>query len=73
MLKAELTTIPTLSGAIGAWQGYGTRLAVRAARLMREGVDSFGDPDAAAPHRTLERVHDALRGTRRPAAVTIQE
>jgi|SRR5687768_4361941 hypothetical protein len=34
MLKAELTTIPTLIGAIEAWQGYGTRLAVRAARLI---------------------------------------
>jgi hypothetical protein len=40
MLKGELTTIPTLIGAIETWQGYGTRLALRAARLMREGVDS---------------------------------
>jgi hypothetical protein len=40
MLKAELTTIPTLIAGIEAWQGYGTRLALRAARLVREGVDS---------------------------------
>ena len=40
MLKAELTTIPTLIGAIETWQWYGTRLALRAARLLREGVES---------------------------------
>jgi hypothetical protein len=37
MLKAKLTTIPTL---IEAWHGCGTRLALRAARLIRDGVDS---------------------------------
>jgi hypothetical protein len=51
MLKAELTTIPTLIGAIEAWQGYGTRLAVRAARLMREGVDSPMETRVRAAHR----------------------
>jgi hypothetical protein len=40
MLKAKLTTIPTLIEAIEAWHGCGTRLALRAARLIREGVDS---------------------------------
>lgn len=40
MLKAKLTTVPTLMNAIESWAGYGTRLALRAARLMREGVDS---------------------------------
>jgi Protein of unknown function (DUF559) len=40
MLKAKLTTIPTLMETIEAWHGYGTRLALRAAQLMREGVDS---------------------------------
>jgi hypothetical protein len=40
MLKAKLTTIPTLIEAIQAWHGCGTRLALHAARLMREGVDS---------------------------------
>jgi len=37
MLKAKLTTIPILIEAIEAWQGYGTRLALRAARLIRDG------------------------------------
>jgi hypothetical protein len=40
MLKAKLTTVPTLMNAIESWAGYGTRLALRAARLMRDGVDS---------------------------------
>jgi hypothetical protein len=40
MLKAKLTTIPTLTEAIQAWRGCGTRLALRAARMIREGVDS---------------------------------
>jgi hypothetical protein len=40
MLKAKLTTISTLIEAIDAWHGCGTRLALRAARLIREGVDS---------------------------------
>jgi hypothetical protein len=40
MLKAKLTTIRTLIEAIEAWPGRGTRLALRAARLIREGVDS---------------------------------
>ena len=52
MLKAELTTISTLIGAIEAWQGYGTRLALRAARLMREGIDS--------PMETRVRLHHRL-------------
>jgi hypothetical protein len=40
MLKARVTTIPLLIRAIEGWKGHGTRLALRAARLMREGVDS---------------------------------
>jgi hypothetical protein len=40
MLKAKLTTVPTLMNAIESWAGYGTRLALGAARLMRDGVDS---------------------------------
>jgi hypothetical protein len=40
MLKAKLATIPTLIEAIEVWHGYGTRLALRAVKLMREGVDS---------------------------------
>jgi hypothetical protein len=40
MLKAKLTTVPTLMNAIESWAGYGTQLALRAARLMRDGVDS---------------------------------
>jgi hypothetical protein len=40
MLKAKLTTVPILMTAIESWAGYGTRFALRAARLMREGVDS---------------------------------
>jgi hypothetical protein len=40
MLKAKLSTIPSLIEAIEAWHGYGTRLALRAVRLMWEGVDS---------------------------------
>jgi hypothetical protein len=59
MLKAKLTTIPTLIEAIGAWQGYGTRLALRAARLMREGVDS--------PMETRLRLLIVLAGLPEPA------
>lgn len=51
MLKAKLTTVPTLMNAIESWARYGTRLALRAAR---RGVYS-------EPQRTLERVRDALR------------
>ncbi|HEU4908542.1 MAG TPA: DUF559 domain-containing protein [Propionibacteriaceae bacterium] len=40
MLKAKLTTVPTLIDAVESWTGYGTRLAHRAAQLMRESVDS---------------------------------
>ena len=40
MLKARVTTIPLLIRTIEGWKGHGTRLALRAARLMREGVDS---------------------------------
>jgi hypothetical protein len=63
MLKAELTTIPTLIGAIEAWQGYGTRLAVRAARLMREGVDS--------PMETRVRLLIVLAGLPEPTVNVI--
>jgi hypothetical protein len=44
MLKAKLTTSPTLIGAIEAWDGYGTRLALRAARLMREALTHLWRP-----------------------------
>jgi Protein of unknown function (DUF559) len=40
LLKAKLTTVSTLIEAIDAWHGCGTRLALRVARLIREGVDS---------------------------------
>jgi hypothetical protein len=40
MLKAKLTTVSNLIDAIEAWHGCGSRLALRAARLIREGVDS---------------------------------
>ena len=40
MLKARLTTVSALIEAIEAWHGSGTRLGLRAAKLMREGVDS---------------------------------
>jgi hypothetical protein len=63
MLKAELTTIPTLIGAIEAWQGYGTRLALRAARLMREGVDS--------PMETRVRLLIVLAGLPEPTVNVI--
>lgn len=58
MLKAKLTTIPTLIEAIEAWQGYGTRLALRAARLIREGVDS--------PMETRLRLFIVLAGLPEP-------
>jgi hypothetical protein len=63
MLKAELTTISTLIGAIEAWQGYGTRLALRVARLMREGVDS--------PMETRVRLLIVLAGLPEPTANVI--
>jgi hypothetical protein len=50
MLKAELTTIPTLIGAIEAWQGHGTRLATRRAANARRRRLAYGDTGAAA-HR----------------------
>lgn len=63
MLKAELTTIPTLMEAIEAWQGHGTRLALRAARLMREGVDS--------PMETRVRLLIVLAGLPEPTVNVI--
>jgi Protein of unknown function (DUF559) len=63
MLKAKLTTIPTLVEAIEAWDGYGTRLALRAARLMREGVDS--------PMETRVRLLIVLAGLPEPTVNVI--
>lgn len=40
MLKKELVSVDALIEAIDAWAGYGTRLARRAARQLRTGVDS---------------------------------
>jgi hypothetical protein len=40
MLKARLSTIPILIKTIEGWDGHGTRLAMRAAQLLRDGVDS---------------------------------
>jgi hypothetical protein len=39
MLKAKLIAITTLTEAIEEWRGCGTPLALRAASLIREGVD----------------------------------
>ena len=63
MLKANLTTIPTLIDEIAAWHGYGTRLALRAARLIREGVDS--------PMETRVRLLIVLAGLPEPAVNVI--
>jgi Protein of unknown function (DUF559) len=59
MLKAKLTTIPTLMEAVEAWDGYGTRLAFRAAGLMRQGVDS--------PMETRVRLLIVLAGLPEPS------
>jgi hypothetical protein len=58
MLKAKLTTVPILTEAIEAWRGCGTRLALRAARLMRGGVDS--------PMETRVRLLIVLAGLQEP-------
>ena len=63
MLKAKLTTVPTLIEAIEAWHGYGTRLALRAAGLMREGVDS--------PMETRVRLLIVLAGLPEPTVNVI--
>ena len=63
MLKAELTTTTTLIRAVEKWQGYGSRLALRAARLMREGVDS--------PMETRVRLLIVLSGLPEPTVNVI--
>jgi hypothetical protein len=63
MLKAKLTTVPTLVEAIEAWHGCGTRLALRAAGLMREGVDS--------PMETRVRLLIVLAGLPEPTVNVI--
>lgn len=63
MLKAKLTTIPTLIEAIEGWQGHGTRVALRAVRLMREGVDS--------PMETRVRLLIVLAGLPEPSVNVI--
>jgi hypothetical protein len=63
MLKAKLTTVPTLIETIEAWHGYGTRLALRAAALMREGVDS--------PMETRVRLLIVLAGLPEPTVNVI--
>jgi REase_MTES_1575 len=63
MLKAKLTTVPILIESIVAWHGYGTRLALRAARLMREGVDS--------PMETRVRLLIVLAGLTEPTVNVI--
>ena len=63
MLKAKLTTVPILIEAVEAWHGFGTRLALRAARLMREGVDS--------PMETRVRLLIVLAGLPEPSVNVI--
>lgn len=63
MLKARLTTISALIEAIEAWHGNGTRLGLRAARLMREGVDS--------PMETRVRLLIVLAGLPEPTVNVI--
>jgi hypothetical protein len=63
MLKARLTTISALIEAIEAWHGSGTRLGLRAAKLMREGVDS--------PMETRVRLLIVLAGLPEPTVNVI--
>jgi Protein of unknown function (DUF559) len=63
MLKAKLTTVPILIEAVETWHGFGTRLALRAARLMREGVDS--------PMETRVRLLIVLAGLPEPSVNVI--
>src|SRR5688500_582457 len=63
MLKARLTTISALIEAREAWHGNGTRLGLRAARLMREGVDS--------PMETRVRLLIVLAGLPEPTVNVI--
>jgi Protein of unknown function (DUF559) len=63
MLKAKLTTVSILIETIETWHGCGTRLALRAARLMRAGVDS--------PMETRVRLLIVLAGLPEPTVNVI--
>jgi hypothetical protein len=63
MLKAKLITTTTLIKAIEVWHGCGTRLALRAAQLMRKGVDS--------PMETRVRLLVVLAGLPEPTVNVI--